>query len=104
MHEHTFLCIDEPMDFARLATALLHQLDHTWVVFTSTRSLLNSFDRLDTAPTFLAQADPSRLPDQGRSWGKLLRHQSPGNNRELSLGFFHLLARITPQPGLDPGP
>jgi hypothetical protein len=50
-------------------TALLQQLRLGWVVFTATRSLLNSFVRLRIEPIHLAHADPARLPDGGASWG-----------------------------------
>lgn len=48
---------------------LLHSLDLSWVTFTSTRTLLNSFARLQIDLLPLANADPQRLPDGGRSWG-----------------------------------
>jgi hypothetical protein len=51
-------------------TALLNELACTWVVFTSTRLLLNSFARLNIDTIALAQADPGRLPDRGESWGR----------------------------------
>lgn len=41
----------------------------SWVIFTATPGLLNSFSRLDLRPIHLATADPLQLPDQGRSWG-----------------------------------
>jgi hypothetical protein len=51
-------------------TGLLYELACTWVVFTSTRSLLNSFARLNIDTFALAKADPGRLPDHGESWGR----------------------------------
>lgn len=50
-------------------TRYLHQQGLVWVAFTATRSLLNSFTRLHLQPRVLAEADPKRLPDGGRSWG-----------------------------------
>ena len=50
-------------------TVLLYWLGRSWVVFTATPSLLNSFRRLDIAFVTLADADPRRLVDGGRSWG-----------------------------------
>lgn len=50
-------------------TRYLHQLGMVWVAFTATRALLNSFTRLRLKPMVLAQADPLRLPDGGKSWG-----------------------------------
>lgn len=50
-------------------TRYLHQQGMAWVAFTATRALLNSFTRLRLKPAVLAEADPRRLPDGGRSWG-----------------------------------
>lgn len=50
-------------------TGLLNELACAWVVFTSTRLLLNSFARLNVDTIALAKADPGRLPDGGESWG-----------------------------------
>lgn len=50
-------------------TRHLHQQGLTWVTFTATRGLLNSFARLRLVPTVLAEADPARLHDAGRDWG-----------------------------------
>lgn len=52
------------------ATRHLHELGYRWVCFTATTSLLNSFDRLNLHPTVIAQADPAKLPDGGRTWGR----------------------------------
>jgi hypothetical protein len=50
-------------------TELLHRRGHTWVAFTSTTSLLNTFARLDIATIVLAEADPERLHTGAASWG-----------------------------------
>lgn len=50
-------------------TRHLYRQGLIWVAFTATRGLLNSFTRLRLKPSVLAQADPGRLPDGGRSWG-----------------------------------
>lgn len=50
-------------------THYLHRQGLAWVAFTATRSLLNSFSRLRLDPVVLADADPRRLPDAGKSWG-----------------------------------
>ena len=52
-----------------LATRHLASESIPWVVFTATRGLLNAITRLQLAPREIAPADPSRLPDQGKSWG-----------------------------------
>lgn len=50
-------------------TRHLFQQGYTWVAFTATRALLNSFARLRLLPTVLADADPGRLGEAGRAWG-----------------------------------
>jgi hypothetical protein len=45
------------------------RLEYTWVTFTATRALRNSFRRLGLQPLDLAPADPARLEDGGASWG-----------------------------------
>jgi hypothetical protein len=55
-----------------LISALTHYLAHrgfTWVVFTGTPMLLNSFQRLTLSPVDLGPADPTRLGDQQAEWG-----------------------------------
>ena len=84
-------------------TALLHRLDRTWVVFTSTRSLLNSFARLGIATIVLAQADPLRLPDRGSSWGSYYDTNPQVMTANIPLGFVHLLSAQRTASGVDPG-
>jgi hypothetical protein len=79
-------------------TGLLHGLNRTWVVFTSTRSLLNSFARLDIAPIVLAPADPMRLVDQGRDWGSYYDTHPQVMTANIPLGFGHLRSRLSPLP------
>ena len=74
-------------------TAVLNGLGRTWVVFTSTRSLLNSFTRLDIAPNVLAPADPSRLADHGRSWGSYYDTEPQVMTANIPLGFIHLRSK-----------
>lgn len=50
-------------------TRHLQSLGLSWVTFTANRSLLNSFTRLHIETAALADADPKRLPDGGKSWG-----------------------------------
>lgn len=52
-----------------LMTKFLHEQGMTWVAFTATRGLLNSFTRLRLKPAVLADADPRMLADGGASWG-----------------------------------
>lgn len=74
-------------------TALLHRLQRTWVVFTSTRSLLNSFARLEIAPIVLAPADPGRLLDGGSSWGSYYTTRPQVMTANIPLGFIHLKSK-----------
>lgn len=50
-------------------TRYLHQQGLSWVAFTATPGLLNSFTRLHLDPHVLKVADPGRLADGGKSWG-----------------------------------
>lgn len=55
-----------------LIIALTHYLaaqGFTWVVFTGTAMLLNSFQRLALSPVDLGMADPARLGQQQAEWG-----------------------------------
>jgi len=74
-------------------TVLLHRLGRTWVVFTATRSLLNSFSRLQIAPIVLAPADPDRLPDRGTNWGSYYRSLPQVMTANIPIGFVHFASR-----------
>ena len=50
-------------------TAFLAAAGYRWVLFTATRPLANAFARMGLKPLPLAEADASRLPDRGASWG-----------------------------------
>lgn len=47
----------------------LHRLGYEWVVFTATRELRNTLQRLGLSPLGLERADPARLADGGANWG-----------------------------------
>jgi hypothetical protein len=47
----------------------LQRLGYSWVAFTATRALRNTFQRLGLHPLPLAPADRAHLPDGGASWG-----------------------------------
>ncbi|MCC6533071.1 MAG: thermostable hemolysin [Burkholderiales bacterium] len=74
--------------------ALLHARGRTWVVFTATRSLRNSFARLGIEPIVLARADAARLPDGGRSWGSYYATDPHVMTANIPLGFIHLASRL----------
>ena len=74
-------------------TGLLHELDRTWVVFTSTRALLNSFVRLGISTIVLARANPARLPDGGEGWGTYYATDPRVMTANIPLGFAHLSGR-----------
>jgi hypothetical protein len=66
------------------------------VVFTSTRLLLNSFDRLNIVTIALAQADPNRLPDRGASWGRYYESSPRVIIANVPLHFDRLSPHRTP--------
>jgi len=75
------------------ATQYLYEAGFTWVIFTATRSLLNSFSRLDLRPILLATADPARLPDQGRSWGSYYEKNPQIMAGSILLGYLSMGSR-----------
>jgi len=81
-------------------TALLHRLGHTWVVFTSTRALLNSFARLDIPLMELAPADPSRLDGGAEHWGSYYDAQPQVMTGSIPIGFIQFLSRGADARGL----
>ena len=80
-------------------TALLNQVERTWVVFTSTRSLLNSFTRLEIPTIVLARADATRLPDRGTRWGSYYDTDPHVMTANIPLGFVHLVSKRRPGNG-----
>jgi hypothetical protein len=71
-------------------TTLLNRMNRSWVVFTATRSLLNSFLRLGISPVFLARAEPERLADRGISWGSYYDTEPQVMIANIHLGFVQL--------------
>lgn len=71
-------------------TRYLHQIGMVWVAFTATRALLNSFTRLRLKPVVLAQADPLRLPDGGKSWGNYYDTQPQVMFGDIRSGYAQL--------------
>jgi hypothetical protein len=50
-------------------TCFLHALGYRWVLFTATRTLINTFQRLGLQPLALVSARPLLLDDKGEQWG-----------------------------------
>lgn len=71
----------------------LHQQGYAWVVFTATRALLNSFERLDVKTIELGPADPAALPDGGASWGRYYATRPTIMTGSITLGYVALKAR-----------
>jgi hypothetical protein len=70
--------------------ALLHSLELSWVTFTATRAVLNSFARLQLDVLPLAVADPQRLPDRGRNWGRYYETCPHVFAASIAAGFLQL--------------
>lgn len=51
------------------ATCFLHALGYRWVLFTATRSLINTFQRLGLQPLALVSAHSRLLDDEAERWG-----------------------------------
>lgn len=51
-------------------TLYLRSAGYRWVLFTAVTPLVNAFHRLGLNPIRLAPADPERLEDRGRHWGR----------------------------------
>lgn len=55
-------------------TEYLHRRHFRWVVFTATKSLVNSFSKLHYQPVELGIADPARLLGDAGRWGSYYQH------------------------------
>lgn len=53
---------------------LLHQYHFSWIVFTGTKKIRNTFYRLNLHPILLMPADPSRLGNAALEWGEYYQH------------------------------
>lgn len=71
----------------------LYREGFSWVVFTATRGLLNSFDRLEVKTLSLGLADPARLPDGGRHWGSYYDTHPSIMTGSILLGYVAMRAR-----------
>ncbi len=76
----------------------LHRMGFSWVVFTATRALLNSFDRLEVKAFELGAADPARLPDRGQSWGTYYNSRPSIMSGSITLAYLSLMAKQATKP------
>lgn len=74
-------------------TELLHRRGHSWVVFTSTTSLLNTFARLEVSTIELAPADPKRLHAGADSWGSYYDTRPLVMAGNIPIGFIRFRTR-----------
>lgn len=99
------LALENPGD-ARWAIAatiqFLHELGYRWVLFTATRVLVNTFQRLGMRPMPLAAALPDSLGPQAQQWGDYYRTAPRVCAGPISSGFRKLHRTGTPpQPRLE---
>lgn len=99
------LALDNPGD-ARWAiaatTEFLHALGYRWVLFTATRVLVNTFQRLGMRPIALASAQASMLGDQAGQWGNYYRAAPIVCAGRIASGHRKLHRRAGhPQPMLE---
>ena len=81
----------------RLMTEHLHQMGRRWVVFTATKSLINSFNRMGLPTVELARATADRVRNPA-AWGSYYDHAPLVVLGDISMGYAHLeaLKQITP--------
>jgi hypothetical protein len=70
----------------RLVTEILHREGYRWVVFTATRSLINSFHRMGLEPVELAHATPGRVKNAA-AWGSYYDTQPVVVVGDIEMGF-----------------
>lgn len=75
-------------------TLLLHAAGHEHVVFTAVRPLVNAFARIGLAPVVFGAADPRRLSDGGRRWGRYYDASPVVCAGDIAGGHRHLQARL----------
>ncbi|MDH4394485.1 MAG: thermostable hemolysin [Limnobacter sp.] len=76
----------------RLVTEILHREGYRWVVFTATRSLINSFHRMGLEPVELAHATPNRVKNAA-AWGSYYDTQPVVVVGDIEMGFKWLNAQ-----------
>lgn len=79
-------------------THALHHAGVRWVLFTATRGLRNTFDRLQLQPVALAPALQSRVGDDGTDWGSYYATQPEVLCGDVAAGHAFLLERQALHP------
>lgn len=74
-------------------THALHNAGVRWVLFTATRGLRNTFDRLQLQPVVLVPALQSRLRDDDTDWGSYYATQPQVVCGDVAAGHAFLLQR-----------
>lgn len=85
-----------------LLTIWLADRDVQWIAFTGTSHLRNSFDRMGIRTEIVGSADPARLPDKGRGWGRyyqhapmvMVAHVPSGHDALTRLGLLRHIHRV----------
>ncbi|WP_317179183.1 thermostable hemolysin [Lelliottia amnigena] len=75
--------------FAALCQVLTHY-HFSWIVFTGTKKIRNTFHRLNLHPLLLMPADPARLGSAASEWGKYYQYDPQIMAGELSGGHSAL--------------
>lgn len=86
----------------RMVTQHLHMIGRRYVVFTATRSLINSFHRLGLDPVELAPATKSRVSNPEK-WGRYYDLEPRVVVGDIALGYRHMerLNLLTPMECLQ---
>ncbi|MCW1828951.1 thermostable hemolysin [Enterobacter asburiae] len=75
--------------YAGLCLLMTHY-HFSWVVFTGTKKIRNTFYRLNLNPVTLIPADPSRLGNAALAWGSYYQHDPQIMAGELAGGYSAL--------------
>lgn len=73
-----------------LLTAILHQANYQWVVFTATRQVRHLLNKLQLTSYSLGDADPNFLHDKQQQWGSYYQHQPMVLTGHLPTAVNHL--------------
>ena len=76
-------------------TVLLRSGGYRWVLFTATKPLFNTFQRLGLRPIPIATPDPKRLPDSGRQWGSYYQAAPRVYAGDIEAGYVKLITHVS---------